>query len=123
VTTAGNCTSGTATASVAVTFVPNCVAQTNSCSGFTMISSTSNTGRSWNATSAYCSSLEGGWRVPSLSGLQCICENKSAIPGLLSTGYWSNYGLTLVYAAALDMATCAPGEAQMSAELRVLCVR
>jgi hypothetical protein len=64
------------------------------CSGFTQVSNVNFeacSGLSWSEADSYCKNKGTGWRLPTLSELECMCKNVSELPGgLLETFfYWS----------------------------------
>jgi hypothetical protein len=64
-----------------------------SCSGFTQVTADAyenGTTMNWNTANAYCGGLGAGWRLPSRTELQCMCKNKTSLPGGSTINiYWS----------------------------------
>jgi hypothetical protein len=90
--TAWNESSGAYTLTVKEPYVTwtNC-----SSSGFTMISnkrSEENRSMYWDDAKLLCEGIGPGWRLPNLTELQCMCDNKSSIPSRYVSGiyYWSS---------------------------------
>jgi hypothetical protein len=68
------------------------MASWTTCNGFTYVSDVSAencTRMNWSAAVKLCS--DKGMRLPTFSELECMCQNKSSLPGAYVTGsYWSN---------------------------------
>jgi hypothetical protein len=80
------------------------------CSGFTQVSSVSyegSTTMSWSTANTFCQNKGTGWRLPTVSELQCMCSSKSSLPGgYVGDGYWSRtaYNSRAYYLVTFD--TC-----------------
>jgi hypothetical protein len=63
-------------------------------SGFTVISTDeyeNDTHMDWSTANTVCANRGAGWRLPTRYELECICANRSTVPGGYATsGYWSS---------------------------------
>jgi hypothetical protein len=72
----------------------NCASWTT-CTGFTLVSNVSSenhTIMTWSTANSYCIDKGTGWRLPSLTELECMCSNKSSLPGGydIDCNYWAS---------------------------------
>jgi hypothetical protein len=82
-----NCT-GTTSAAKSVTIYAGCIPR---CTGFRLYQTTSSIDGpgNWSTANSYCTSK--GARLPTSTELQCMCSNRSNLPGgYVSNHYWSS---------------------------------
>jgi hypothetical protein len=122
-TSTAGCVSSSA--SVTVTMTPNC-ANWTTCSGFTQVSNVSYEASLAHAAAAtFCQNKGTGWRLPTLSELQCLCSNKATLPGGYNVyRYWSStlYTGVMYYAVKFDACRIENNNSPLNAH-EVKCVK
>jgi hypothetical protein len=93
-TNSNGCTNASANGKLTVkASCTNCSIWTT-CPGITMVSSVAyenNTTMNRKTANTYCYNKGTGWRLPTLTEITCMCQNKTTLPGSVSTGtFWTS---------------------------------
>jgi hypothetical protein len=72
-----------------------------------------------------CAAKGAGWHLPTVSQLQCICNNKSTVPGGMTGSFnWtSEQGTSANYYKTVSVSTCNSSQAGIGAAINVKCVK
>jgi hypothetical protein len=78
----------------------------------------------WSNANTYCQNKGIGWRLPTLTELECMCTNKSGLPGGYEKArYWSSSPSGAYYYSCKNFDDCTTYDSISSDSRSVKCVR